>query len=226
MIPLRDNVRPKKFPFINIFLIIVNVLIFFYQTTLTREELLQLFVHYGVIPQQFFELSGSGALLPAAWFPFISATFLHGSWFHLLGNMLYLWVFGDNVEDRLGHGGYLLFYLAAGAAANLAHILTNPASPVPVIGASGAIAGVLGIYFIFFPQARVLALIPIGFLLTTASISAKFFLIFWFILQLLNAFLMAGATAQAVAWWAHIGGFVFGAAIGVLGLFWKKTTAT
>lgn len=225
MIPLRDNVRPKKFPVINIFLIIVNALIFFYQTTLTQEELLQLFIRYGVIPQQFFELSGGGAL-PGAWFPFISATFLHGSWFHLLSNMLYLWVFGDNVEDRLGHGGYMLFYLAAGAAASLAHILTNPASSVPVIGASGAIAGVLGIYFIFYPRARVLTLIPIGFLLTTASISAKFFLIFWFVLQLLNVFLLAGANAQAVAWWAHIGGFIFGAAIGVLGLFWKKTIAT
>lgn len=225
MIPLRDNVRPKKFPVINISLIIVNALIFFYQTTLTQEELLQLFIHYGVIPRQFFELSGGGAL-PEVWFPFISATFLHGSWFHLLSNMLYLWVFGDNVEDRLGHGGYLLFYLAAGAAASLAHILTNPASPVPVIGASGAIAGVLGIYFIFYPQARVLTLIPIGFILTTARISAKFFLIFWFALQLLNVFLLAGANAQAVAWWAHIGGFIFGAAIGVLGLFWKKTIAT
>lgn len=222
MIPLRDNLRPRKFPIINISLIIVNAIIFSYQTTMGREETLQLFFHYGVIPQRVFELSSSGAL-PEVWLPFLTAIFLHGSWFHLLSNMLYLWVFGDNVEDRLGHWGYLFFYLAAGTAASLVHVFTEPSSPVPVIGASGAIAGVLGIYFIFYPRARVLTLIPIGFFITTAHISAKFFLIFWFFLQIFNAFLLAGNSAQSVAWWAHIGGFIFGAAAGALGLLWKKT---
>jgi membrane associated rhomboid family serine protease len=224
MIPLRDNLRPGKFPFINISLIIVNAVIFVYQSAMGREETLQLFTQYGVIPQRLFELSEGGSL-PELYLPFITSIFLHGSWFHLLSNMLYLWVFGDNVEDRLGHGGYLLFYLTAGIAASLAHVFTEPASPVPVIGASGAIAGVLGTYFIFYPRARILTLIPIGFFITTARISANFFLIFWFFLQIFNAFLLVGSSAQAVAWWAHIGGFIFGAAAGILFLLWKKVEA-
>ncbi len=222
MIPLRDYVRPKKFPLINISLIVINAVIFCYQTTMNQEGLLQLFFRYGVIPQQIFATPIS-INLPETWFPFLTAIFLHGSWFHLLSNMLYLWVFGDNVEDRLGHAGYLLFYLAAGVTASLAHIFADPTSSVPVIGASGAIAGVLGIYFILFPRAQVLTLIPIGFLITTARISAKFFLIFWFFLQVFNVFILTGGNAQSVAWWAHIGGFLFGAGTGILVLLWKKT---
>ncbi len=225
MIPLRDNLRPARFPIINISLIIINALIFVSQSAMGPEETLQLFYLYGVIPQRILELSGSGPL-PSLYIPFITSIFLHVSWFHLLSNMLYLWVFGDNVEDRLGHGGYLLFYLASGIAASLAHIFTEPSSPVPVIGASGAIAGILGIYFIFYPRARVLTLIPIGFFITTARISAKYFLIFWFFLQIFNAFLLSGGNAQTVAWWAHIGGFIFGAAAGILWLFWKRAAAS
>ncbi len=224
MIPLRDNVRPVKFPIINISLIIINAVIFLYQMSMGREDLLRFFYRYGVIPERFFTLPIGLALLET-WLPFIMAIFLHGSWFHLLSNMLYLWVFGDNVEDRLGHLGYLLFYLAAGIAASLAHLFAHPTSPVPVIGASGAIAGILGIYFILYPRAKVLTLIPIGFFITTARISAKFFLIFWFFLQILNALFMADASAQAVAWWAHIGGFVFGASAGILFLLWKKAVS-
>jgi membrane associated rhomboid family serine protease len=143
--------------------------------------------------------------------PLLTSTFLHGGLLHLLGNMLYLWVFGDNVEDRLGHGGYLLFYLAAGAAGSIAHIISNPQSTIPTIGASGAIAGILGAYLLFFPRARVLTLIPIGFFITTAYVPAPLFLFIWFILQVINvSFAGLTAGAQTVAWWAHIGGFVFG----------------
>jgi membrane associated rhomboid family serine protease len=149
--------------------------------------------------------------------------FLHGGWFHLLGNMLYLWVFGDNVEDRIGHGGYLLFYLAAGAAGSLSHIAANPQSAVPTIGASGAIAGILGAYFIFFPRAKVLTLIPIGIFITTAYLPAYLFLVLWFFLQVFNAFLSGLSTAtETVAWWAHIGGFVLGFAVGAFTLFRQR----
>jgi len=217
MIPLRDSVRPKKYPYINILLISLNIAAFIYQLSLTEAELMGLFYRYGIIPEKFLLLQG------ASWFPLMSSMFLHGGWFHLLGNMLYLWVFGDNVEDRLGHWGYLLFYLAAGVTSGLTHIFTNPQSAIPTIGASGAVAGILGAYFILFPRARVLTLIPIGFLITTAHLPAVLFLFLWFVMQIFNA-LLAGVTAatQTVAWWAHIGGFVLGFLVGMAKLVSKK----
>jgi membrane associated rhomboid family serine protease len=217
MIPLRDSVRPKRYPYINILLIFLNIAAFIYQLSLTEAELMGLFHRYGIIPEKFLVLQGAG------WFPLMSSMFLHGGWFHLLGNMLYLWVFGDNVEDRLGHSGYLLFYLAAGVTSGLTHIFTNPQSAIPTIGASGAVAGILGAYFVLFPRARVLTLIPIGFLITTAHLPAVLFLFLWFVMQIFNA-LLAGMTAatQTVAWWAHIGGFVLGFLVGMAKLVSKK----
>lgn len=217
MIPLRDSVRPKKYPYINILLIFLNISAFIYQLSLTEAELAGLFYRYGIIPEKFLLSQGAG------WFPLMSSMFLHGGWFHLLGNMLYLWVFGDNVEDRLGHSGYLLFYLAAGVTSGLSHIFTNPGSAIPTIGASGAVAGILGAYFILFPRARVLTLIPIGFFITTAHLPAVLFLFLWFFMQIFNA-LLAGVTAttQMVAWWAHIGGFVLGFLVGVAKLASRK----
>ncbi|MEW6426084.1 MAG: rhomboid family intramembrane serine protease, partial [Bacillota bacterium] len=150
------------------------------------------------------------APLEPLFLPFLSAMFLHGGWFHVIGNMWYLWIFGDNVEDRLGRFRYLLFYLAAGIIGSIAHILTNPTSPVPVIGASGAIAGVLGGYFITFPRSRVLALVPVFFFLTLMEVPAVIYLALWFVLQLFNGTLSLGGVANPVAWWAHIGGFVAG----------------
>jgi membrane associated rhomboid family serine protease len=186
-------------------------MIFLYGLGLTHGELIQLYYLRGIVPQQFISYLLQGGTLGETWLPFITSTFLHGGWFHLLGNMLYLWVFGDNVEDRLGRGGYLLFYLAAGAAGSLSHIAVNPQSGIPTIGASGAIAGVLGAYLVFFPRAKVLTLIPIVFFITTAYVPATLFLFIWFILQLVNAsFAGLAAGAQTVAWWAHIGGFVLG----------------
>jgi membrane associated rhomboid family serine protease len=217
MIPLRDSVRPQKYPYINVLLIFLNIALFIYQLSLTETELIELFYQYGVIPEKFLLLQG------VDWFPLMSSMFLHGGWFHLLGNMLYLWVFGDNVEDRLGHAGYLFFYLAAGATGGLSHIITNPQSSVPTIGASGAVAGILGAYFILFPRAQVLTLIPIGFFITTAHLPAVLFLFLWFFLQLFNA-IVAGVTpaTQMVAWWAHIGGFVLGSLVGAVKLLFKR----
>ena len=157
MIPLGDSIRPQKRPYINILFIVLNIVIFVYQLGLTKVELIEFIYRYGVIPEKFLLFQGLN------WFPLVSSTFLHGGWLHLLGNMLYLWVFGDNIEDRLGHAGYFVFYLAAGAVSGLAHIIANPLSAVPTVGASGAVAGVLGAYFILFPHARVLTLIPVGF---------------------------------------------------------------
>ncbi|RJX26113.1 MAG: rhomboid family intramembrane serine protease [Dethiobacter sp.] len=217
MIPLRDSIRPQKYPYVNILLIFLNIAIFIYQLSLTETALMEFFYRYGVIPEKFLLLQGND------WFPLLSSMFLHGGWFHLLGNMLYLWVFGDNIEDRLGHSGYLFFYLVAGIAASLSHIIANPQSPIPTIGASGAVAGVLGAYFILFPRSKVLTLIPIGFFITTAHLPAVLFLFLWFFLQLFNA-LVTGVTAatQMVAWWAHIGGFVLGILVGAGKLLHKK----
>jgi membrane associated rhomboid family serine protease len=217
MIPLRDSIRPQKYPYVNILLIFLNIAIFIYQLSLTETALMEFFYRYGVIPEKFLLLQGND------WFPLLSSMFLHGGWFHLLGNMLYLWVFGDNIEDRLGHSGYLFFYLVAGIAASLSHIIANPQSPIPTIGASGAVAGVLGAYFILFPRSKVLTLIPIGFFITTAHLPAVLFLFLWFFLQLFNA-LVTGVTAatQMVAWWAHIRGFVLGILVGAGKLLHKK----
>ena len=224
MIPIRDTAPRHRFPAVNIALIVLNILIFFYQQMLPPEQLYSFIFTYGTVPAN---LTGSllgilkpgfssGALLAAS-IPLITANFLHGGWLHLLGNMLYLWIFGDNIEGKLGHLKYLLLYIFMGAASQLFHILSSPFSTTPLVGASGAIAGVLGAYFILFPHARILTLVPLGFFITFVHLPAVIFLGFWFILQLFNASLQGAAMgAQAVAWWAHIGGFLVGAGMGLL----------
>ncbi|MGI6709171.1 MAG: rhomboid family intramembrane serine protease [Dethiobacteria bacterium] len=224
MIPIRDTAPRHRFPAVNIALIVLNILIFFYQQMLPPEQLYSFIFTYGTVPAN---LTGSllgilkpgfssGALLAAS-IPLITANFLHGGWLHLLGNMLYLWIFGDNIEGKLGHLKYLLLYIFMGAASQLFHILSSPFSTTPLVGASGAIAGVLGAYFILFPHARILTLVPLGFFITFVHLPAVIFLGFWFILQLFNASLQGAAMgAQAVAWWAHIGGFLIGAGMGLL----------
>ncbi|NLL21576.1 MAG: rhomboid family intramembrane serine protease [Firmicutes bacterium] len=217
MLPLKDSVRPRKYPYVNLVLLFTNIAIFIFQLSLDEAGLTEFIYRYGVIPHEFILSQGQ------VWLPLFTSPFLHGGWFHLLGNMLYLWVFGDNVEDRLGHFGFFLFYLAAGLAGNFSHIIANPSSLIPTIGASGAVAGVLGAYFVLFPRARVLTLIPIGFFITTARLPAMIFLFLWFLLQFFNAFL-AGLNpgAQTVAWWAHIGGFLLGCIIAIAALIKKK----
>ncbi|MGB9792027.1 MAG: rhomboid family intramembrane serine protease [Thermacetogeniaceae bacterium] len=209
MIPLRDSTRSRSFPIVNILLIALNILVFLKETTLTSQQLNYLTYMYGVIPAKVqTELSAGVPILSIA-VPFITAMFLHGGWLHILGNMLYLWIFGDNVEDRMGHLPYLFFYLLVGIAGSIAHILANPGSQVPIIGASGAIAGVLGAYFISYPRSRILTLLPLPFFITLIEVPAFFFLPFWFILQLLNG-ISTNLAANPVAWWAHIGGFLAG----------------
>ena len=212
MIPIGDEEsQGGPFPFVNYLLIAVNVLVFLYEASMS-EGALQAFINqWGVIPTQIL----AGQRLETL----ISAMFMHGGWLHLIGNMVFLWVFGDNIEDSLGHLGYLIFYLAGGVAASAAHIMLNPDSSIPSLGASGAIAAVLGTFIVMYPQARIRALIFLGIFATITRVSALLFLGIWFVTQLLSGFASLGVnTAQSsgVAFWAHIGGFVFGLLIGLL----------
>jgi len=214
MIPLRDRNPSETFPFVTIFLIIINVLVFFYQVTL-GEKLNVLLIHYGLIPAKLIYYGAiPGIEFKHVFLPFVTSMFFHGGWLHVIGNMWYLWIFGDNVEDRIGHGKFLLFYLLCGIGAALFHILFNPRSSVPCVGASGAIAGILGAYLVTFPFARILTAVPIFIVIELIEIPAVLVLLFWFVLQFFNGTLSIAATAQTgaggVAWWAHVGGFICG----------------
>ncbi|MCG8400059.1 MAG: rhomboid family intramembrane serine protease [Firmicutes bacterium] len=211
MIPLKDSAKSRTFPFVNVTIIVLNLGIYFYEMMLEPYQLNQVFYTYGLVPADVLNALSAGEALTPLLANFITATFIHGGWFHVLSNMLFLWVFGDNVEDRLGRTKYLLFYLLAGVAGGVAHIMLNPASTVPVVGASGAVAGVLGAYIIAFPRSRILALVPLFIIFFFTEIPAVIFIALWFVLQLFNGVASLGGSATPVAWWAHIGGFVVGA---------------
>jgi len=206
MIPFKDNIPSRTFPIVTVLLILANVLAFFYELSLGRY-LEPFLMQYGVFPAAVF---GSHQLVVL---PFFTSMFLHGGWLHLIGNMWYLWIFGDNIEDRLGHFTYLVFYLLCGLGAGITHTFLNSQVAVPSIGASGAIAGVLGAYLVSYPGARVLTLLPIFVFWQIIEIPAIIVLGLWFLLQFAyGAASLAAATASAggVAWWAHVGGFVIG----------------
>lgn len=211
MIPLRDSIRSGTFPYVTLAIIIANFLAFFLELSLEQYQLNQFLYVFGVVPAEILNTIFTGAPMETALLSFFTAMFLHGSWVHILGNMWYLWVFGDNIEDRLGHFRYLLFYLGMGIVAGVVHIMANPASNVPVVGASGAVAGILGGYFILFPRSRILSLIPIFVFLTVLEVPALIFIGIWFLIQLFNTIGSLGGTANTVAWWAHVGGFIAGA---------------
>jgi len=211
LIPLRDSAKSKSFPAVNLAIIALNLFIYFKEVTVEPYRLNQIYYTFGLIPADVLNTVFTGAPLTPVLDNFITAMFIHGGWVHVLGNMLFLWVFGDNIEDRLGRWRYLLFYLAAGAAASLTHIMFNPTSTIPVIGASGAVAGVLGAYMITFPRSRILALVPIFIVFTLMEIPAVIFIALWFVIQLFNGVASLGGTANPVAWWAHVGGFLAGA---------------
>ncbi|MDE2291339.1 MAG: rhomboid family intramembrane serine protease [Elusimicrobia bacterium] len=198
MFPVRDNVPSKTVPFVNVGLIALNLAVFWHELVLGRRLEPFLLTH-GLVPAH---PTPEGVL---------TSMFLHGGWLHVLGNMWFLWVFGDNVEDRLGHFRYLGFYLLCGVAAALIQVVSAPHSRLPVVGASGAIAGVLGAYLLFFPKAKVTTLIPIFIIIPyLAEIPAFLFLGVWFIMQLYAGTLSLGARFADVAWWAHVGGFAAG----------------
>ena len=211
MLPLKDDIPSYKKPVVTTLLIGINVLVFLYQFSL-GPGVERFVLKYGAIP---YHVTHLGEVAHYATFPvpltLFTAMFLHGGFLHLLGNMLYLWIFGDNVEDRLGRFKFILLYLISGLAASFSHILTSPKSTVPMIGASGAIAGVLGAYMVAFPYARVLTMVFFGFFVRIIRIPAFFVLGFWFILQLIYALPSLGAqNAGGVAFFAHIGGFLSG----------------
>lgn len=210
MFPLHDDNPTQRVPFITITLIVMCVLIFFWQLSLGPSVQLAI-VSLGAIPAV---ILGPETLPPEltivpAWATVFTSMFLHGGWMHLIGNMLYLWIFGDNVEDVMGHGRFVVFYLLCGIVALLANALPDTQSVVPMIGASGAISGVLGAYLLLYPRARVLVAIPFGFFIHTTRLPAAWVLIFWFALQIFNTWL-AGDQQGGVAWGAHIGGFLAG----------------
>lgn len=216
MIPLRDRNPSETIPIVNISLILVNVIVFFFELQiggfdLGGRDLQRFFYLYGFVPEQFERASSVYSIF--------TSMFLHGSWMHIVGNMLYLWIFGDNVENLLGHARYLVFYLISGVAAGLTHVFFavnfSPASlSVPMIGASGAISGVLGAYIMRYPRARVLVLIPIFYFITLREIPAVLVLGIWFVLQLFSGVGSLGVQeGGGVAFWAHVGGFVAGAVL-------------
>jgi membrane associated rhomboid family serine protease len=209
MIPLKDENPGTSFPLVTIGLIAANIIVFLYTFTLPEWALERFIMGYGLIPA---ELLGNAPIIhtaiPGA-LTLVTSMFLHGGLLHLLGNMLYLWIFGNNIEDLLGRFRFLLFYLACGVFAALAHVILNPNSTMPMVGASGAIAGVLGAYLISFPRARVLVLVFLFIFITTARIPAFWVLGFWFIMQLMYVSSDVGAGSN-IAYMAHIGGFVIG----------------
>ena len=213
MIPLRDTIPSRRFPVVNTGLIAINVLVFLFESVLPSQSQNQVVWQWGLVPTRFWE-----SFCLAGWLPLLTSMFLHGGWWHLLSNMLALYIFGDNVEDRLGPFRYLLFYLTGGLFAGLAHVIAYAHSPVPTVGASGAIAAVLGAYLLLYPAARVLTLVPLFYFVRLVEVPAYIYLGFWFISQLFNGVFALSATADVlgsggVAWWAHIGGFVFGLAV-------------
>ncbi|MFN2240510.1 MAG: rhomboid family intramembrane serine protease [Thermoanaerobaculia bacterium] len=209
MIPLRDRNPRTSTPWVNYILIALNLAAFAWELSLgVRFE--STLASVAFVPERFWQAGGWGA----DGMSMLVSMFLHAGWLHIGSNMLYLWIFGDNIEDRLGHFLYLVFYLACGFAATMAHALLNAGSGLPAIGASGAIAGVLGAYLVLFPRAHVMTLIPIGFFIAVRELPALLILGLWFAIQIFSGVASIGASeAGGVAWWAHIGGFVAGLAL-------------
>lgn len=207
MIPLKDDIPTITYPYVTVLLIVINVLVFFYEVSL--GPYFHIFItKYGAIPLFVTKMMAPSGY-PPPYITIFSSMFLHGGLFHVGGNMLYLWIFGNNVEDSMGHFRFIIFYLLSGIIAVYTFAIINPGSLIPMIGASGAVSGVLGAYLILFPRAKVLTLIPLGLYMQVVRIPAKFVLGFWIVIQVING-LFTGGTGGGVAWFAHIGGFVAG----------------
>ena len=208
MIPIRDTVRSRNFPIVNWLIIIANVLIFFYQINLPVNQMEGFVSSYALVPGA---VDRGNAV---SWLPFLSHFWLHGSLWHLLYNIWILYIFGDNIEDRMGSGRYLLFYFLGGISAGLLQYFFSIGSTLPALGASGAIAAVMGAYLLFFPNARVVTFVPILIFGWFVNVRAIFYLVIWFVTQIFSGIASLGTPANidvgGVAWWAHIGGFLFG----------------
>lgn len=213
MIPLYDTIPSRNTPVAMYILILANALVFLFQLELPPPVLEQFFHHFGIVPYRYThpELACFLGMRLDYW-PFLTSMFLHGGWLHIVGNMWTLWIFGDNVEDRMGPLRFTLFYLCCGVIAGIVHVLTNPNSTVPTIGASGAISGVMGAYFVLYPYARVITLVPVFFYPLFVAFPAVVYLGIWFLIQFFNGVgsLLPSDQVGGIAWWAHIGGFAAG----------------
>jgi rhomboid family protein len=207
MFPISDVIPSRTVPFVTVGLILLNSVVFLHQVLLPDRQLEAFVLQYALVPAWF------------SWTSVVTSMFLHGGWLHVIGNMLYLWIFGDNVEDRLGHVRYLFFYLACGCIAALGQVIVNPYSSVPMLGASGAIAGVMGAYFVLYPESRVLTAVFVFIFFDVIEIPAIFFLGVWFLMQLLNGVGSLGVSNAAgggTAFFAHVGGFIAGILVGLV----------
>ena len=212
MIPLRDRIPSTTTPLVTYALILSNTVLFLHEVAVGPAERELMIQAYALIPARSAAFwTGLPVSVSEAFLPFATSMFLHGGWMHLIGNMWFLWIFGDNVEDRLGHWRYLLLYLGGGLAGAVTHVVFSADSTLPTVGASGAIAAVMGAYLITFPHARILTLVPLFFFLTTVEIPAFLILIYWLLLQFVSGAASFGLTDQGgVAWFAHVGGFLAG----------------
>lgn len=221
MIPLRDDNPTVSFPLVTIGLIAVNIVIFFYELSLGAQ--FEPFLNtYGAKPLYILNMTAPPGY-PSPYLTVFSSMFLHGGFFHVAGNMLYLWIFGNNIEESMGHYRFLVFYFVSGIAAVYIFAFMNPASIIPMVGASGAVSGVLGAYLVLFPRAKVLTLVPFGFYMQVIKIPAIFVLGFWILVQIING-MVSGGRGGGVAWFAHIGGFLAGVVL--VGLFKKRRDST
>jgi membrane associated rhomboid family serine protease len=224
MFPVQDSVPSRSVPVATRTLILINVVVFFFELMLPRQGLERLFYLFGIVPARFTHPEWAaevGFPLDDYW-RILTHQFLHGGWFHIIGNMWALWIFGDNVEDRMGSSRFAIFYLLCGSIAGITQLLTNPDSTVPAVGASGAVAGVLGAYLIYFPTARLIVLLPVFFLPLFFEVPAVLYLVLWFWIQLFSgtAALAGPQEVGGIAWWAHVGGFVAGMLL--CGLFVRR----
>ncbi len=217
MIPIRDDQPSFSTPFVNYFVIALNVIVFLFEQSVQFQDprgFVALMYEFGVVPTHVTHaLAGAGQIsLSAAFLPMLTSMFLHAGWLHVIGNLWFLWIFGDNIEDQLGHFRYLLFYLICGFAAAITHIALNFGSSLPTVGASGAISGVMGAYLLLYPRAKVQTLVVLVVFFTFWWVPAWFFLCYWFLLQFLSGAAAIAGTARAtgIAVWAHVGGFVAG----------------
>jgi membrane associated rhomboid family serine protease len=214
MLPIRDNIPSRRQPVVTILLIAANVSVFSYELTLSPGALHRFFNDFGLVPARLLAQDPAlrNAHLVATMRSVLTSMFLHGGWLHVIGNMWTLWIFGDNVEDRMGRIPFLAFFVLCGVAAGLTHLLTNLSSAIPTVGASGAVAGIMGAYFVLYPHARIVTLVPILFLPLFIELPAFIFLGLWFVTQLFTGTLSLAAPANVggVAWWAHGGGFLAG----------------
>jgi membrane associated rhomboid family serine protease len=220
MFPISDVIPSRTRPIVTISLIALNTLAFLYQLQLEQGSLQRLVFEYGVIPARF------------SYADVVTSLFLHADFLHFIGNMVFLWIFGDNVEDRLGHPKYLMFYLGCGTIAAMAQVFADPMSFAPMIGASGAVAGVMGAYFLIYPQSRILTAVFLLLFLDIVEIPAIYFLGVWFLLQVLHGAMSSSAEGGSIAFWAHAAGFVTGVLAGLYvrvrdrsnGNYWRETS--